>query len=99
MRSSFLPKCQPKIDFNMYRGATAGKAPKAWALPRFWVSIRSYKKQPVKQIWGRIFAPEFAYLLVSYISVLQTLKLNVQKRFNETRYAYVFVFHSSLHKY
>ena len=31
----------------------AGKAPKAWALPRFWVSIRSYKKQPVKKIWGR----------------------------------------------
>ena len=38
----------------MYRAATAGKAPKAWALPRFWVSIRSYKKQPVKKIWGRI---------------------------------------------
>ena len=36
------------------RGATADKAPKAWALPRFWVSIRSYKKQPVKKIWGRI---------------------------------------------
>ena len=26
----------------------------AWALPRFWVSIRSYKKQPVKEIWDRI---------------------------------------------
>ena len=36
------------------RAATAGKAPKAWALPRFWVSIRSYKKQPVKKNWGRI---------------------------------------------
>ena len=32
----------------------AGKAPKAWALPRFWVSIGSYKKQLVKKIWGRI---------------------------------------------
>ena len=32
----------------------ASKAPKAWALPKFWVSIRSYKKQPVKKIWGRI---------------------------------------------
>ena len=32
----------------------AGKAPKAWALPRFWVSIHTYKKQPVKKIWGRI---------------------------------------------
>ena len=36
------------------RAATAGKAPKAWALLRFWVSIRSYKKQLVKKIWGRI---------------------------------------------
>ena len=36
------------------KGATAGKAPKAWALPRFWVSIHSYKKQPVKKIWGRM---------------------------------------------
>ena len=32
----------------------AGKAGKVWSLPRFWVSIRSYKKQPVKKIWGRI---------------------------------------------
>ena len=31
-----------------------GKAPKAWALPRFWVSIPSYKKQLVKKILGRI---------------------------------------------
>ena len=38
----------------MFRAATAGKAPKAWALPRFWVSIRSYKKPPIKKIWGRI---------------------------------------------
>ena len=38
----------------MFMAATAGKAPKAWALPRFWVSIHSYKKQPVKKIWGRI---------------------------------------------
>ena len=29
----------------------APKAPKAWVLPRFWVSIHSYKKQPVKK-WG-----------------------------------------------
>ena len=36
------------------RAATVGKAPKAWALPRFWVSILSYKKQPVKKFWGRI---------------------------------------------
>ena len=43
MKSSFLPKCQPKKDFNMYMGATAGKAPKAWALPRFRNSIGPYK--------------------------------------------------------
>ena len=33
---------------------TAGKAPKAWALPRFWVLIHSYEKQPVKKIWDRV---------------------------------------------
>ena len=38
----------------MFRAATAGKAPKAWALPRFWVAIHSYKKQLVKTNWGRI---------------------------------------------
>ena len=38
----------------MIRGAMAGKAPKAWALPRFWVSIGSYKKQPVKKVGGKI---------------------------------------------
>ena len=39
---------------NMYiRVATAGKAGKVWSLPRFWVSIRSYKKQLVKRFWGR----------------------------------------------
>ena len=32
------------------RAATAGKADKVWSLPRFWASIRSYKKQPVKKI-------------------------------------------------
>ena len=36
------------------RAPMCGKAPKAWALPRFWVSMRSYKKQLVKKIWGRI---------------------------------------------
>ena len=34
-----------KVHAEISRGATTGKAPKAWALPRFWVSIRSYKKQ------------------------------------------------------
>ena len=41
-------------NFRMFRAATVGKAGKVWSLPRFWVSIRSYKKQPVKKFWGRI---------------------------------------------
>ena len=32
----------------------AAMAAEDWSLPRFWVSIRSYKKQPVKTFWGRI---------------------------------------------
>ena len=48
-------------DFKAYyyslynlRAATAGKEGKVWSLPRFWVSINSYKKQPVKKFGGRI---------------------------------------------
>ena len=36
----------------IYRAATAVKAPKAWALFRFWVSKRSYKRQLVKKKLG-----------------------------------------------
>ena len=36
------------------RAAMVDKAGKVWSLPRFWVSIHSYKKQPVKKIWVRI---------------------------------------------
>ena len=32
----------------------AGKAGKVCSLPRFWVSMRSYKKQLVKKFGGRI---------------------------------------------
>ena len=32
------------------RAATTGKAGKVWSLPRFWVSICSYKKQLVKKM-------------------------------------------------
>ena len=42
------------VNFDISRGATAGKAPQGLGLPRFWVSIRSYKKQPVKKNWGRV---------------------------------------------
>ena len=41
----------------LHRDAMAGKAPKAaWALPRFWVSIGSYKKQLVKNFGLRYWA-------------------------------------------
>ena len=30
------------------------EAPNALALPIFWVSIRSYKKQPMEKNWGRM---------------------------------------------
>ena len=33
----------------LLRAVTAAKAAKDWSLPRFWVSIRSYKKEPVKK--------------------------------------------------
>ena len=50
----------------------AGKAPKAWALPRFWVSIGSYEKQLIKKIWGRVLGPEdlivFAGFLVNEVN-------------------------------
>ena len=32
----------------------AAKTAKDWFSPRFWVSICSDKKQPVKLFWGRI---------------------------------------------
>ena len=37
-----------------FRAVMAGKAGKVWSLPRFWASIPSYKKQPVKKFWGRL---------------------------------------------
>jgi hypothetical protein len=42
------------LQASLVRAATAGKEGKVWSLPRFWVSIRSYKKQPVKNFLGRI---------------------------------------------
>ena len=52
-------------------GATAGKTPKVWALPRFWVSICSYKKQPVKNIWGRILGLAWLKFAVAPLVVYQ----------------------------
>jgi hypothetical protein len=45
-----------------FRGAMAGKAPKAWALPRFWVSMHYYYKQPVKKSLGYNIGPCLAQI-------------------------------------
>ena len=58
------------------RAATTGKAPKAWALPRFWVSIRSFKEQPVKKIWGRILG--LAWLKFA-VSAMKNARLEVNQ--------------------
>ena len=51
-----------------YRAATAGKAGKVWSLSRFWVSIHSYKKQLVKNIWGKIL--DLAWLKFAVVAVM-----------------------------
>ena len=51
------------------RGTKAGKASKAWALPIFWVSICSYKKQPVKKIWSRILGLAWLKFTVAPLSM------------------------------
>ena len=43
------------------------------SLPRFWVSIRSYKKQPVKKNWGRILGLawlKFAVAPLGYVPAI-----------------------------
>ena len=56
LRTGFVScfPCHSHSDIgNVYlllRAATAGKAGKVWSLPRFWVTIRSYKTQLVKKI-------------------------------------------------
>ena len=54
------------------RATTAGKAPKVWALPRFWVSIRSYKTQPVKKILGRVL--DLAWLKFAVAALAYTIR-------------------------
>ena len=51
-----------------HRAATAWKAGKVWSLPRFWVSIRSYKKQPVKKFFGRIL--DLAWLIFAMAALM-----------------------------
>ena len=55
--------------------ATACKAPKAWALFRFWASIRSYKIQRVKTIWGRILDLAWLKFAVAALYIVHTKDL------------------------
>ena len=66
----------PQLMLSKIRAATAGKAPKAWALPRFWVSICSYKKQPVKKIWVRILDLAWVKFAVAALMYMCCLKIN-----------------------
>ena len=50
----------------------AGKAGKV-SLPRFWVSIRSYKKQPVKKFLGRILDLAWLKFAVAALSSILSL--------------------------
>ena len=58
------------------KAATAGKAPKAWALIRFWVSIRSYKKQLVKKKWGRILGLAWLKFAVASLNILGGINIH-----------------------
>ena len=68
----------------MFTAPTAAKAAKDWSLPRFWVSMPSYKKQLVKKILGRILdlaLLKFAVAAMIYISCLfQTNHESIKKK-------------------
>ena len=50
------------------RAAATGTASKAWALPRFWVSICSCNKHQVKNNWGRILGLSWLKFAVASLS-------------------------------
>ena len=56
------------------RAATADKAGKVWSMPRFWVSIHSYKKQPVKNYLGGIL--DLAWLKLA-VAALKAADLEI----------------------
>ena len=77
------------IDYTIHiRAATAGKAPKAWALPRVCVSIHSYKKQPAKKNWGRIRIEPFLAQIRSGGPEKGTLYDNLKQTVNIYRHDY-----------
>ena len=58
--------------------ATARKAGKVWSLPRFWISIHSYKKQPVKKFGGRILDLALLKFAVAALhNVKSTVKMSI----------------------
>ena len=67
------------------RVATAGKAGKVWSLPRFWVSIFSYKKQPVKTFLGRILDPsQLKFAVVALCRALDIVNISTQYLYSIT---------------
>ena len=77
VRSYAWSKGHSKPDLSSVKGylrrkvkdPTAGKAHKAWAFPRFWVSICSYKKKPVKKILGKILGLDWLKFVVASLKV------------------------------
>ena len=69
----FCPCCCCMIN----RAVTAGKAFKAYALPRFWFSIRSYKKQPVKKNWGKILSLAWLKFAVAALINIHRILLSI----------------------
>ena len=53
----------------------AEKAGNVWSLPRFWVSICSYKKQPVKKFWGRIL--DLAWLKFTVAALVRIVSIHM----------------------
>ena len=63
------------LFINRFRGTKAGKAPKAWALSKFWVSTCSYKKQPIKKILGRILGLALLKFVMAPLQIQCYLKV------------------------
>ena len=64
------------FEYPYNRAATAGKAGKVWSFPRFWVSIRSYKKQLVKKFGGRILDLAWLKFTVAALSHASLDRIN-----------------------
>ena len=75
---------QSTTENMQIRAATAGKADKVSSLPRFWVSIRSYKKQPVKKNWGRVLGLSWLKLAVAFLNDVsfESLRVMILEVFN-----------------